>query len=168
MAKTDLSADFLRENLHYDPDTGIFTRLNTRQHSRWCGKPAGHTDKLGYVRIRLMDGKIHKAHRLAWLYVYGVNPSGEIDHMDGNPSNNRIANLRDVDRSANRQNVKQASANNTHGAFGVSKRKSGRWQSAITVNGKRRHLGSFADRCDAEAAYISAKLKHHPYYSPPQ
>ena len=87
MAKTDLTAERLREVLHYNPETGVFTRLKTEKNWR-SGDIAGGF-RAGYIQIRV-DGAKYSAHRLAWLYAYGVNPIDEIDHIDGNKSNNSI------------------------------------------------------------------------------
>lgn len=163
MAKTNLTLDLLKESLHYDPLTGIFTRLKTKQLSRWSGKPAGYKDELGYIRIRLTDGKIHKAHRLAWFYVYGNFPDKLIDHIDGNPSNNKIDNLRLANHSENRQNARHGSVSNSHGFLGVSKRSNNRYQAVITLNGLSEHLGTFLTPELAYDAYIKRKREIHPF-----
>lgn len=87
----------LLEQLKYDPLTGVFTWLVTRNRITQ-GDVAGSVSKEGYRVIRI-DGEHHKAHRLAWFYVHGSWPSGIIDHKDGNKDNNKIKNLRDTSQA---------------------------------------------------------------------
>lgn len=83
-------------------------------------------------------------HRLAWLYVNGDWPSGEIDHRDGVKTNNRIDNLRDVSTKINNENTRVAQANNVSKLLGASlNKKEGKYQARISVNGKRRSVGYF-------------------------
>jgi hypothetical protein len=88
-----LAAERLRERLRYDGGTGVFTRRVGSGHAR-AGEIAGSVHSTGYVRIGIDGGK-YTAHRLAWLYVHGVWPSDQIDHINRNRSDNRIANLRE-------------------------------------------------------------------------
>jgi hypothetical protein len=87
-----LTAERLRERLHYDAETGVFTRRVGSGHAH-AGDMAGSVHSTGYVRIGIDGGK-YTAHCLAWLYVHGVWPSDQIDHINRNRSDNRIANLR--------------------------------------------------------------------------
>lgn len=160
-----ITAARLREVLHYDPDTGVFSRRERvgrgRNGSR-CGT-AGTTHSKGYVTIKV-DGKTYKAHRLAWLYMTGVWPADQIDHRDTNRSNNAFANLREATGPENSQNQIHPSRNNKSGRLGVTYRKdSGKWAAILCVNGKNVRLGSFADPDAASAAYLSAKRLHHPF-----
>ena len=160
MAKTDLTAQQLREHLHYDPATGIFTRLKKTARPAIVGSVAGTVTTGGYRRIGI-DGKKYKEHRLAWFYFYGCWPKNHIDHIDGNPSNNSISNLRDVTSSVNAQNQKKATARNlSTGLLGTSA--SGkRWQAMIQVNKVTTHLGFFNTPELAHDAYLRAKRKMH-------
>jgi hypothetical protein len=88
-----LTAERLRKRLRYDAETGLFTRRVGSGHAH-AGDMAGSVHSTGYVRI-CIDGGRYTAHRLAWLYVHGVWPSGQIDHINRNRSDNRIANLRE-------------------------------------------------------------------------
>jgi hypothetical protein len=106
----------LKELLKYDPETGIFEwKVSRGRMSAYT--EAGATNVWGYRKIKIF-GQLHSAHRLAWVYVYGVMPTGEIDHIDKNKINNRIANLRDVSKSENMMNQKLHS-NNTTGHRGI-------------------------------------------------
>lgn len=151
----------LKELLWYDAQTGIFRwRLE-----RKCGliKPwakAGWTDG-GYTRIQI-GPKGHLAHRLAWLYEFGVWPSKDIDHINGNRSDNRLCNLRDVSRKINTQNRRAAPVNGSCGLLGVSKhRNTGKFTAGIYIQGKRKHLGIFDTAQQAHEAYLAAKREFH-------
>ena len=161
MSKQDkITAAFLRELFHYDPETGVFTRLVTRQgQGARAGDVAGTLKPSGYLTIWIC-GANHMAHRLAWLYVHGKWPTHEIDHIDGNRANNAIANLRDVTRSVNHQNLRRARSDSAHGFLGVSPF-FGKWKARITVNRVFQHLGVFDTPEEAHAAYLEAKRRLH-------
>jgi hypothetical protein len=109
-------------------------------------------------------GKKIKAHRAAWLLYYGEWPNDAIDHINGNPGDNRIANLRVVDQLTNQKNAKRPK-NNTSGAVGLIILKgSGRWRAAIKVNYQEIHLGVFDRFEDAFRARKAAERKYgfHP------
>jgi hypothetical protein len=84
----------------YDPDTGLFTRLVTTGSRSQAGEIAGSKDSQGYWQISI-NHRVHRAHRLAWLYMMGEWPDAEIDHRDLNRSNNRWSNLRPATRAQN-------------------------------------------------------------------
>jgi hypothetical protein len=96
----DLTAEYLRQLLSYDPDTGLFRWRVQLGFRGKVGAVAGTTHSKGYRQIRI-DGRIYRAHRLAWLYIHGEWPSGGLDHIDGNPANNAIANLRPATQQQN-------------------------------------------------------------------
>ncbi|WP_230878255.1 HNH endonuclease signature motif containing protein [Burkholderia sp. 9779_493] len=114
------------------------------------------------MRITI-DGIRMYAHRLAWFYVYGEWPSGDIDHIDGVRTNNAINNLRDVPRGVNMQNQRRARSNNrTSGLLGVTwHARRYRWCAQIQVDGKRKGIGYFDDAETAHQAYLDAKRKLH-------
>lgn len=153
MAKAILTAERLRDVLDYSQDTGSFV-WKVQSGSRGIpGSIAGTLHCLGYRTISV-DGKRYKEHRLAWLYVYGQWPVGEVDHIDGCRNNNRISNLRDVSKSTNQQNLRCAKAHNRSGLLGVSRRKSGGWCARITI-------GTYDTPEEAHAAYLDAKRRLH-------
>lgn len=156
----ELTADRLQQAIEYDPETGIFRwRLRTARRVI-VGSIAGDIAN-GYRRISL-DGKKHWAARLAWLYVHGVYPKGQIDHIDGDPLNNRIHNLRDVSHAVNQQNQKRPHRQNKVGMLGVvCDRRSGKFLAKICLNGKTKFLGSYASAIEAHQAYLSAKRNLH-------
>jgi len=157
-----ITAHRVRQVLDYNPETGIFKWTCCPSSRRLNGEVAGAVDALGYVVISI-DGVRYHGHRVAWLYVHGEWPKFVIDHINGNPGDNRIANLRDVSRRVNQQNMRRAMKNNTSGALGVSRaKKEQKWKAQIGVNGTNLHLG-YSDSIDgAHALYLAAKRRLHP------
>lgn len=138
----------VKEILHYEPTTGIFTWLKTRNFL--IGREAGTTSPEGY-RLISIKKKAYPAHRLAYLYVNGIFPENLIDHKDGDTGNNRWLNLRDATPFQNQQNRKLSSKNSS-GFMGVSK-SGNRWMSRISVGGTRLLLGCFGTPKEAGEAY---------------
>ena len=156
---TDLTADNVRKLLNYDQETGVFTWKVDVANNRKIGQIAGGISKNGYVVITI-NGKSYKAHRLAWLYVYGEWPSSILDHINQCGTDNRIVNLRLADAILNGKNRKpNKGREGMTGASFVQSRK--RWIASIIVDKKRLHLGSFINQADAVAAYAAAKEKYH-------
>ena len=152
MPNQSLTQKHLKEILHYDPETGIFTRIKTRDI-------AGCLDTEGYRRI-MVDGIRHKAHSLVWLYEYAAWPKDQIDHINHIRDDNRRCNLREVTRSENMRN-RTKYKNNTSGVTGVSLHKpNSKWLSNIRINGKLKHLGYFNDINDAIYARKAAEIKY--------
>lgn len=156
IARTELTAEYLHSVLHYNHATGIFTWKVRAANSIKVGDVAGCPDGNGYLLIRLQSQR-YKSHRLAWLYVYGVWPEDQIDHINRIRTDNRISNLREVSHKQNHQN-RSKSSHNTSGHSGVSwyKQKS-RWRAQITHNQKDIHLGLFTNLEDAIAARKAAE-----------
>lgn len=152
----ELTAERLRELLHYDPGTGVFTHLTGFRKGRTAGRI--RTTPLrkggGYVQINVgCVGQL--AHRLAWLYVFGTWPR-ELDHIDGNRANNVISNLRQASGSQNMAN-RGKQKNNTSGFKGAFKhQKGGRWFARIKRGNEHRYLGTFDTARLAHAAYAKA------------
>jgi hypothetical protein len=156
--ETDLNWDYLRSIYDYDPDTGHFTHKTGRPRGGWAkpGKIAGCRRSDGYILIRI-KGFNYRAHRLAWFYTHGRWPTDLIDHANGDPSDNRIHNLREATRSSNAANSKRPS-DNTSGYKGVTlAKRSQRWQAQ--VNG--RYLGLFSTVEAAADAYARAAKELH-------
>lgn len=152
----------IAEVLSYSAETGVFTWSSNRRGGARVGDIAGTVKRGGYVQINVL-GRLCYAHRLAWLFATGAWPTGYIDHIDGNPSNNRIDNLRDVSAEENQQNQRRAHASNkSSGMLGVSMcKQTGRWSAKISVANKTKNLGRFDTADAAHQAYISAKRALH-------
>lgn len=157
-----ITAERLRERLDYNSGTGVFTWKVRGSARAGPGEVAGTVDSRGYLVIGV-DGKQRSAHRLAWLYFYGVWPERQIDHKDGDRLNNSIANLRDIAGALNRQNQRNPRSNNTSGFLGVSPcKKTGRWLAHIGIDGRSRYVGRYDTREEAHEAYLEAKRRLHP------
>lgn len=157
MSKLDSTR--LRELLYYDATSGTFTRRITTSPKAQAGSVAGGYDGKRHWVIRV-DAKRYQAHRLAWCYVYGDWPTGDIDHINGIGTDNRMANLRDVPHDVNMQNQRRARSDNDTKFLGVTKKRN-RWQAYITVQGAARYLGLFDTAEAAHQAYVAAKRRHH-------
>jgi hypothetical protein len=153
-----MSIDKLKQVLFYDTETGNFTWTDKASYKCFVGKKAGSFSS-GYVAIRYKR-KLYKAHRLAWAFVYGTMPDCAIDHIDGNKSNNQIANLRLATDGINSQNIKSAFITNKSGYLGVSPAEK-KWKATIRVSGKYKYLGVFETPELAHAAYVNAKRQFH-------
>jgi hypothetical protein len=165
----------LREVLRYEPETGKLFWLNrpvsmfsnktcggaAALARGWNGKHAGtealrQIDMHGYKRGNAL-GKVRKAHQVAWALHYGEWPTGNIDHINGDPADNRIVNLRCVSHAENCRNQKLRSTN-TSGVMGVRLNKAtGKWDAFIRANYRHVHLGRFATKDEAVAARKQAE-----------
>lgn len=153
--------DLLKEILEYNPLTGDFTWISTNDnHSSGDIANGKHSER--YISINV-NGKQYLAHRLAWFYTYGIWPPKDVDHIDGCRFNNKIANLRLVNRSENMQNVKVAPiSNKSTGLLGASLHKrTGKFTAQIHINYKKIHLGVFNTPEEAHQAYLTAKRELH-------
>jgi hypothetical protein len=166
MANADITAERLRDLLHYNPDTGLFTWRRSRAR-KGAGEVAGHVIPLGrtrYVYIGI-DYRQYRAHRLVWLYERGTWPTAFLDHINGDGADNRLCNLREATCSQNGQAPnRRLMTNNKSGYTGVSfhaERK--RWMAMIAVNGKRKWLGGYSSPEEAHAAYQKAKRDVHAF-----
>ena len=147
--------DRVQELLDYDPATGEFYHRVNHRRARF-GAVAGHIRPDGYV-VLSVDHRLYSAHRLAWLHVHGYLPENQIDHIDQDPSNNRIENLREVSQSCNLRNCGNRKDNKS-GVKGVAWFKHyGKWRAHITVNKCQFSLGYYDDFDDAVCARLAAE-----------
>lgn len=149
MQTIDLAA--ARASVSYDPKTGQFIWLVNKRGHRRAGDVAGSIARCGYYRVKI-NQRTYLAHRLAWAMYYGAEPKGEIDHIDGDPMNNRIENLREATRAQNCQNVK------AKGVRYESER--GAWLARICVNYRQINLGRYKTKAEAQGAYHRACKEH--------
>jgi len=147
--------------LRYNPNTGVFTWLANRNIQTFAGDVAGSIKKDGYIAIGV-NKKYYKAHRLAWLFTYGVWPTSQIDHINGDRTDNRIVNLRESTSAQNHQNRKLPKTN-TSGYMGVYKDVSGKWAARIRIAPTRVFLGLFDTPEQAAKAYTLAKANLHTF-----
>ena len=125
-------------------------------------KPISNKVGSGYVGC-MLDGKPYLLHRLVYLYIHGYMPVNDIDHINGDKTDNRIENLRVVSKAGNQQNIRKAYTTSTSGLLGAFYSKKHRnWFSRICVNGKRKWLGTFENSNQAHQAYVEAKRYLHP------
>jgi HNH endonuclease len=149
----------LKEILHYNHDTGVFTRLVSTGNRVKVGEIAGYSMGCGYISIGVHK-KYYLAHRLAWLYMTGYWPNDKIDHINHIRDDNRFCNLREV---THRENLMNSSMykNNSSGITGVYwYKKYSMWLIMISIKGKQINLGYFVDKFEAICARKSAENKY--------
>ena len=137
---------------HYDPDTGVFTRLAD-------GYVMGKPDRKGYLLTWLKDWRF-RSHRLAWFYMTGAWPTQEIDHINGDTSDNRWTNLRECSHQQNNHN-QPLRRNNKSGVKGVHLNRRGKWQVQVCLNYKIHHGGSYERLEDAERVARQLRERLH-------
>jgi len=156
----DLTVERARECFHYNPVTGLVVwkiRLaNKVRPGDRAGTPDGRQGRF-FVGV---DGKHYLLHRVIWLLVYGSFPANTVDHIDGDPSNNKLTNLRAATSSEQMKNLKRCRRNKS-GCCGVSWDKvKGRWVSQISSGGRAYNLGRYKEYFDAVCARKAAEYKH--------
>ena len=153
----------LKELLRYDSETGVFHWLVNRGKNGTKNKLAGSRLTEGYLVITI-DGRSYIAHRLAWLYVYGVWPTSGLDHINRVHDDNRITNLREATCAQNMQN-RNSLSNNKSGVVGVSwNKRINKWSASIKVSYKTIRLGNFSSIEHAAIARAEAKAKYHTFH----
>lgn len=155
-----LTVERLREVLHYDPETGVFTSIIARGKLR-KGAVLGTRTSKGYFEFTV-EGAKRYAHCWAWFYVTGEWPSRQIDHRDTDKSNNKWGNFRLATNAQNHQNRTAPYKGNLSGLLGVHPRRN-KYTARISVGGKQKYLGTFSDKHEAHTAYLKAKAELHPF-----
>lgn len=152
--RTVPTVESLRAQFIADFEAGALTRRST-------GRAVGTIEHAGYLVARV-DGGTHRVHRMLWAMAHGEWPTGEIDHINGVRTDNRLANLRDVPKALNAQNLRGAKAQSATVVLGVSyDRSRGKFIAQITANRRYFHLGRFDTKEAASAAYLAAKRRLH-------
>jgi len=163
--EASLEHNRLLELIYYDPDTGIFTNKINRGNCSPAGKILGTKNASGHLILQI-DKIMYMAHRLAWFYCFKEWPENIIDHIDQNPSNNALDNLREADKRTNSYNSGKR-ATNTSGIKGAyfDKRRN-KFYSSMTINGIHKFLGYYDTVEEAGQAYINAaKQLHKEFYN---
>ncbi len=147
----------VRELFDYRSDGELIRKVQLCSTAR-VGDVAGCLRGDGY-KIVMVEGKFYLNHRLIWFWHHGYFPEFGLDHIDRNPSNNRIENLREVSQSCNMRNVKQR--NSLSGVTGVYwfKRDS-KWQAQIRISNKNIHLGYYDTILEAAKARWEGEVKY--------
>jgi len=176
----DMTADQARSIWDYDPETGVFTwkprKLDSGRrvkawNSRCAGKPAGQTRKDGYLVLNYY-GRKYYGHRVAWLIVHGRWPDCLIDHIDADPSNNRIANLREASNTDNlaasaRMGHRRVDPSMPAGVFIRKRMNDVAYCAKVRHRNKQIYLGTYATQEEAHKAYLEAcariKGEFNPY-----
>ncbi len=157
--KQRVTSERLRELLSYNPDTGMFVWLVNRRCVR-AGSVAGAVNSHGYIAI-MVDGMLYTAHRLAFLWMHGVFPDRELDHINRDRADNRHANLRLATSAQNKANT-GIRRDNSSGFRGVSYCKvRKKYLAQIAHNGKKKNLGRYSTLSEAVNAYESASTRLH-------
>lgn len=150
----------LKAALYYNPLDGVFTWVTPLSQNVKTGDIAGCVNNRTKYKVLRLDNEGHLQHRLAWLYVHGEFPCGQIDHINGIRDDNRISNLRAVTAQENLKNQRMR-VTNTSGFTGVNwDKKAGKWKSQIDFNKKRIYIGTFSTIIDAVAARMKANIKY--------
>lgn len=159
-----VTPQLVRQLLDYDPDTGLFlwkSRGVPQWDARYVSTPALTFVQHGY-HVGTIMRRMFRAHCVAIAHVYGHWPSGPVDHINRDRSDNRISNLRVASVEQNNRN-KSTARNNTSGVTGVSYNKAlEMWEAYINARGRRVRIGFFTD---ADAAATARKIaeKTHGY-----
>lgn len=171
------TSDYLHECFEYDRLTGgliwkerpphHFSADRTRKiiNTKISGRAAASSLNGRYL-VAAINKKFYLCHRIVWCMHNGSWPDGDIDHINGNKLDNRIENLREVNRSQNMSNIAKPQKNNKSGYIGVFwATREGKWKPVVAHNGKNIYLGLYDTPEDAAIAYNAAATKYHGEYA---
>lgn len=170
------SPEVLRQLLRYEAETGLFFWLPRGQEwfagsgrsaewssAAWNARHAGAPAFRFVTKYGYLSGHVFKqgllAHRVAYAHAHGIWPDGQIDHINGNKTDNRIKNLRAVTDAENKKNMAMRK-DNTSGIVGVGRHSRGKWLAQMGVNGRVLYLGVFDKVEDAISARRAAEVAH--------
>jgi hypothetical protein len=157
------TVDELRSLMTYDPLTGVLTWIpqpKRRHGKQWPTGVAGSKTAQGYLSV-CINRRHYPAHRICWLHYYGKWPEQFIDHINGERTDNRISNLRDVSAKVNNENRHRPRRNTRSGILGVNAYPNGKFTASLKYDGIQHHLGTFDSAEEARAVYLTEKAKHH-------
>lgn len=151
-----ITQKLVKELFRYD-DGNLYWKV-CRQNIR-IGDCVGCLNNTGYMRTKI-NGKNYLVHRIIYLWHHGVLPN-ILDHINGNPIDNRIENLREATNRQNQYNSKLR-RDNTSGIKGVNwKKSSQKWQVRVRIGTTRKTIGAFKDLELAELVSIEAQHKYY-------
>jgi hypothetical protein len=151
------------EILSYCPETGHVSWLKPTANAVRAGQRAGAVGDKGYRFIMVCGGR-YREHRIAWLLSTGSNAPHEVDHINGDPADNRLANLRLATHAENMQNTRSSRKRTRPGLVGASFFKpAGKWRARIMASGETHNLGYFDSEEEAHSAYVAAKARLHTF-----
>lgn len=157
-----MDAKYLRSIIRYDHESGVLY-WNCNRCKTKIGDVAGTKTDRGYISV-CIDRKRYRGHRLAWLHYFGEWPSMQIDHVNGDRSDNSIKNLRECTQFENSQNMAFSSKKASKYPGVHFHAKTGKWRSAIRIDGNsRKYLGLFKTEQEAADAYSKAKMDAHKF-----
>ncbi len=156
-SREELTQDLVRTLFSYDQGTGDLVWKAPRSNRIKPGMPVKNVDSKGYFRVTIGCSQ-YRVHRVIWLYVHGTFPSGLIDHINRDRTDNRLCNLRHCTDFQNVGN-RALHRNNKTGFKGVFVSKPGKFTAQIMHNRKARHIGYFKTPEEAHAAYMEEARK---------
>lgn len=164
---TKLTQARLKELLHYDPETGVFTWAAVVGSARPGDQASTFVNHYGYKLLRA-DRRSYAQHRLAWLYMTGSWPEAQVDHRNGQRDDNRWDNLRSATDAQNRQNMakKRGTRATLQGVTWFPRDQ--RWMARIGLNYKSHFLGYYDTESEAHQAYLAAKAELHIFQPTPR
>lgn len=158
------SLEELQTAFRYEPDTGLlYWRARPDRSPQWNGRHAGKiagapSKSQGRIVVNFLYRPV-LVHRVIWKMVHGEDAPADIDHIDGDPTNNRIGNLRLATKHQNLRNSRLHFGKLTPKGVSFDKR-SGKFRASIYLEGRCKHLGHFPDPETAHAAYCAAAREH--------
>ena len=159
MFNKDITREVALQYVQPNFETGKLYWKTRRGGTAVVGGEVGHMTRDGYVKVKL-EGKSYPVHRIMWLLAYGEHPDRFVDHINGNRVDNRICNLRLVNKSENARN-RRATRNSVSGLNGVVwANDRNKWRAFIRWNNRLEHLGSHEDFFEAVCARKSAEVRY--------
>lgn len=153
-----ITQEYLKSILHYEPPTGWFTNLVDRNYNSLAGARVGSLTRAGLYRKVVINKVDYYEHKLAWFYMYGEWI--QVDHKNGNSTDNRLDNLRPASQSQNLCNAQRLPGSTGLRGVSLDHRRSS-YQAAIQLGGQRFFLGYYDTAEEAHEVYLAAAERLH-------